>query len=76
MPDDLQLLPGGLADAPLPQFEQVRPGVFEGLPVLGNPAVTDQPVALEVADLDGDGELELISANEGGNSVSLYWNGH
>jgi len=73
---DIDLATGAYALDWLQVFEQVRPGVFEGLPVLGNPAVTDQPVALEVADLDGDGELELISANEGGNSVSLYWNGH
>jgi len=57
-------------------FEQRRPGVFVGGPQLGDALLTGGPVALEIVDVDGDGDPELVSANETGNSLSVYWNAH
>jgi hypothetical protein len=55
------------------QHEEL-PGGFSAQPdlVLGDSGVTDGPHALAAADVDGDGNLDLVSANRFGNDLSIF----
>jgi len=40
--------------------------------VVGGPATTDDPVRVVVADVDGDGDSDLVSANSAGNTLTIF----
>jgi len=53
-------------------FPQISPGVFSDKPIsLVVPEAS--PAAVSVADLDGDGDLDLVSANFGGDTVRIFY---
>ena len=50
-------------------FFQLSPGSFAAAPLaLGGSATTNAPVSVAAADLDGDGDQDLVSANEDGSN--------
>ena len=51
---------------------QTAPGAFAPL-LLGGPGVTDSPTAVAVADLDGNGNLDIVSANGGSSSLAVFF---
>ena len=54
-------------------FFQTAPGVFDRLPlVLADSTALDSPGGLEAADLDGDGDADLVSANALSGSLTLF----
>ena len=56
----------------------VTPGAAGPAPLFGPPqrhAVGANPAAVVIADLDGDGKLDLAVANSGAGSVSVFLNG-
>jgi hypothetical protein len=58
-------------------FLQTSPGRFDPDPVLvGNPP--GQPWVILAADIDGDGEQDLVSANVnlGSENLTVFWGGH
>ena len=55
-----------------------RPALAQGVPACGGPLFQDsklatglRPIAVRLANLDGSGALDLVSANFGGSSVSV-----
>jgi hypothetical protein len=53
---------------------QTSPGVFSSEPVtLGDSSTTPEPHDVTAADLDGDGDLDLCSANWGGTTLSVFF---
>ncbi len=52
---------GGAGDPPRPDFS------------LGSPESLDDPHAVTAADLDQDGDLDLVSANRGSNSLTVFF---
>ncbi len=55
-------------------FLQNTDGSFPATPiVLGAPGVTDAPAAVRAGDWSGDGRLDVVCANEAGNSVTLFY---
>ena len=56
-------------------FLQRGGGVFTPHPSgpLGDAATTRGPASVAAADLDGDGDLELISANRTGNNLTIFY---
>ena len=71
---DMDLVSANGSRDTLAVFLQEGPGVFpdEPLPPIQLPAGSD-PVAVVAADLDADGYVDLVSANEGSNNVSVFW---
>jgi hypothetical protein len=52
---------------------QNAPAVFTVPQTLGGPGITDGAFALVAADLDGDGDLDLISANRARDNVTVFF---
>ena len=80
---DLDLASANLQGNSLSVFFQTSPGVF-GLPdnerrrpslTVGGPGVTDGPRAVIAADLDGDGDVDLASANSEGDDLTVFLQG-
>jgi hypothetical protein len=58
-------------------FEQLSPSIFGSDPAmtLGSAADTSGPHAVAAADLDGDGRLDIVSANRTGGSLAIFYQG-
>lgn len=57
-------------------YQQVAPRVFSTEPLrLGSPGVTDLPQFVLAADLDGDGDVDVISTNGGSNNSTIFFGG-
>ena len=54
-------------------FQEARDVYSETPLVLGDSSVTDAPGEVIAADLDGDGDLELISANEQSDTITAFY---
>jgi len=72
---DLDLVSANEGASELAIFEQQSPAVFASKPAatLGSSADTPGVHAVAAADLDGDGRLDLVSANRGGGTLSLFY---
>jgi hypothetical protein len=58
-------------------FFQTGPGAFHPDPLsLGSAATTDAPSSVAVADVDGDGDQDLVSANHTGDTLTVFYNSH
>jgi hypothetical protein len=55
-------------------FFQLSPGSFGATPLtLGGPGTTYGPLSVAAADLDGDGNQDLVSANRNGNNLTVFF---
>ncbi|HEX6884462.1 MAG TPA: FG-GAP-like repeat-containing protein [Planctomycetota bacterium] len=73
---DAELASANLDGHDLTVFFQESPARFGAVPLrLGGVGTTDGPWSLVAADLDGDGEPDLASANHGGQDLTVLWGG-
>ncbi|MBI1850520.1 MAG: VCBS repeat-containing protein, partial [Planctomycetes bacterium] len=55
-------------------FFQASPAVFDPVPqVLGDSSTTNRPQSVIAADLDGDGDMDLVCANFGSNDLAVFF---
>jgi len=71
---DLDLVSANATSDNLTIFAQTSPGVFDAPSVLDGPAI-DGPQSVFAADLDQDGDLDLVSANQVSNNLALFFQG-
>ena len=69
----LDLLSANAGGDDLTVFFQVAPRSFESTLALGGFPITDAPVSVALGDLDQDGDLEVVSANEVGNDLAVFF---
>jgi len=72
---DLDIVTADFDGNDLGLFFQTSPGSFEHDPVadrLGGPGITDAPTSVAVADLDGDGSLDIVSANSASHDLTIF----
>ena len=62
----------------VPVFLQILPGLFDPSPrrVLGGAGSTEQIAGLTVRDLEGDGDADVVTANAGSDTVTIFWGSH
>ena len=73
---DLDLVSANLGSENLTIFFQTAPGQFtQDLEPLSDPSL-NIPTSVAAADLDGDGELDLVSSSEGGDALIIFSGGH
>ena len=73
---DQDLVSANAEGSTLTVFFQGSPGSFAAAPlVLGGPAITNFPSSVAAADLDGDGDQDLVSANENGSNLTVFFQG-
>lgn len=71
---DLDLVSANSASHSLSLFLQSGAGSFDRTPMgIGGPGTTDGPAAVTVTDFDGDGRMDVLSANEVGNSLTVFF---
>ncbi len=72
---DLDLVSANRAGSNVTIFFQASPGVYAATPdlTLGNASTTNGATSVEAADLDGDGDLDLVSANSTGSNVTIFF---
>lgn len=75
---NMDLITASEEDNILAGFLQTAPGVFNSTPLLiGGPGTTDGPLQLRTGDFDDDGDLDIVSANSRGDSLTvLYQDSH
>ncbi len=57
-------------------FFQSSPGSFDPSPLaLGGRSTTFVPISVAAADLDADGDQDLVSANHDGDNLTVFWGG-
>jgi hypothetical protein len=71
---DLDLVVGHAGNDRQSVFLASGPGALPGLPslTLGGPATTADPRAVAIADIDLDGLPDIVSANQGSNTVTVF----
>jgi hypothetical protein len=73
---DLELISANNTSDGVTAFFQTFPGSFAApLLALDPTAGLDRPFSVAAADLDGDGDLELVSANDFRDRVTVFWGG-
>ena len=72
---DLDIVSANQGGNDLAVFEQISPAIFGTDPAmtLGSSADTSGPRAVAVADLDGDGRLDIVSANSTGGTLAIFY---
>ena len=71
---DLDIVSANVGSDNLTVFFQSGPGVFDGAPlVLEDCTTTNSPISVSAADLDGDGDLDLVSANVSSNNLAVFY---
>ncbi len=71
---DLDLVAADFEADQLTVFRQLSSGTFEQTPiVLGGEPTINTPQCVEAADVDGDGGLDLVSANLDSHSLTVFW---
>ena len=73
----LDLFIADSATAQIVRFRQVCSLLFTLSPddILGGPGTTDIPSSIALADLDSDGEIDLVTSNRGSNTLSVFYGG-
>ncbi|MFC1708143.1 FG-GAP repeat domain-containing protein [Planctomycetota bacterium] len=72
---DLDLVSANFGSDNVTVFRQLSPGVFEDKPSINlkpGTAVMEQPVCVELVDMDGDGDLEIIVASKASATVCVF----
>jgi hypothetical protein len=73
---DQDLASANVGSRNLTVFSQSLPGTFAQSPrVLANLGTNSFPFAVAAADLDGDGDQDLVSANVGSDNLAIFWGG-
>ncbi len=74
---DVDIVSGNSGSHNLTIFRQGLPGVFGATPVVvGSAASTDTPRTLHLVDLDGDGDIDLLSAQPSLDNVAIFFGSH
>jgi hypothetical protein len=74
---DVDLVSANSGSNTLTVFFQTSPGIFGRTPLsIESPGESSTPVSVAPADLDGDGDLDLVSANYGSSTLTIFWNNH
>ncbi|MBN1441940.1 MAG: VCBS repeat-containing protein [Planctomycetes bacterium] len=70
---DLDILAANRISDTLSVYSQTAPGEFAASPLrLGGPAATNYPWQIIAEDIDGDGDLDIVSVNSFSDNVALF----
>jgi len=73
---DLDIVSGNTGSGNVTIFLQVLPGTFVGPRVLAVAGDTEEPRFIDVTDLDGDGDPDIVLTNRTSDRVSIFFGSH